>query len=228
MEAGFRCHRGHARCLRGVPRGRRAAGKVRPRRAGRVDWRIAPSRPPDGRWRSAQATGAKPLRPVAGTGRRAFRCSRPRRAHPTSQESENIVQELQIVENVGLSPDEMFSRLADHENLGKVLGVPVKRTRDGEGDVNGRASVRTLGLWPLDFDETITAFEPPGRIAYAITRGSPLRNHQAVILLSPSGGGTEVRWVISFNCVIPLTGGLIRRLMRVALTQGIRKLARTP
>lgn len=138
------------------------------------------------------------------------------------------MQELQIVENVGLSPDEMFSRLADHENLGKVLGVPVKRTRDGEGDVNGRASVRTLGLWPLDFDETITAFEPPGRIAYAITRGSPLRNHQAVILLSPSGGGTEVRWVISFNCVIPLTGGLIRRLMRVALTQGIRKLARTP
>lgn len=137
------------------------------------------------------------------------------------------MQQLQIVEYVDLSPDEMFARLADHENLGKVLGVPVKRSRVGEGDVNGRASVRTLGFWPLDFDETITAFEPPRRIEYAITRGSPLRNHHAVILLSPNGSGTEVRWSIDFDSVIPFTGGLIRRLMRIALTQGIRKLART-
>ena len=47
------------------------------------------------------------------------------------------MQQLQIVEYVDLSPDEMFARLADHENLGKVLGVPVKRSRVGEGDVNG-------------------------------------------------------------------------------------------
>jgi carbon monoxide dehydrogenase subunit G len=137
------------------------------------------------------------------------------------------VQQLQIVETVDLPPEQMFARLADHENLGKVLGVPVKRSRDGEGDVNGRASVRTLGFWPLDFDETITAFEPPRRIEYAITRGSPLRNHRAVIMLSPKGSGTEVRWSIDFDSAIPFTGGLLRRLMRVALTRGIRKLART-
>lgn len=137
------------------------------------------------------------------------------------------MQQLQIVENVGLPPDQMFARLADHENLGKVFGVPVKRSRDGEGDVNGRSSVRTLGFWPLDLDETITAFEPPRRIEYSITRGSPLRNHHAVILLSPNGSGTEVRWSIEFDTVIPFTGRPIRTLMRIALTQAIRKLART-
>lgn len=135
--------------------------------------------------------------------------------------------QLHILETVDLSLDEMFARLADHENLGKVLGVPVKRSRDGEGDVNGRASVRTLGFWPLDFDETITAFEPPRRIEYSITRGSPLRNHHAVILLSPNGSRTEVRWSIDFDPAIPFTGGVIRTLMRFALTHGVRKLART-
>ena len=137
------------------------------------------------------------------------------------------MQQLHIVENVDLSAEAMFARLADHENLGKVLGVPVRRSRDGEGDVNGRASVRTLGFWPLYFDETITAFDPPRRIEYSITRGSPLRNHRAVILLSPNGSGTEVRWSIDFDTAIPFAGGLIRTLMRIALTQGIRKLART-
>ncbi|MDM4773026.1 SRPBCC family protein [Solimonas sp. SE-A11] len=137
------------------------------------------------------------------------------------------MQKLQIVENVDLSPDQMFARLADHGNLGKVLGVPVRRTRDGEGDINGRLSVRTLGFWPLDFDETITAFEPPRRIEYSITRGSPLRNHHAVILLSSNGSGTEVRWSIDFDALIPVTGRPIRTLMRIGLTRGIRNLAKT-
>lgn len=137
------------------------------------------------------------------------------------------MQHLQIVENVDLSPEDMFARLADHENLGKVLGVPVKRSRDGKGDINGLASVRTLGFWPLDFDETITAFEPPRRIEYSITRGSPLRNHHAIIMLSPNGSGAQVRWSIDFDTAIPFTGALIRTLLRVALTHGIRKLAGT-
>lgn len=137
------------------------------------------------------------------------------------------MQQVHIVEKVAVSAEEMFSRLADHETLGKVLGAPVKRSRDGEGDINGCGSVRTLGFWPLDFDETITAFEPPGRIEYSITRGSPLRNHHAVILLTPRDAGTEVRWSIQFDAAIPFTGPLIRKVMRTVLTHGIRKLART-
>ncbi|MDT0496204.1 SRPBCC family protein [Algiphilus sp. W345] len=135
---------------------------------------------------------------------------------------------MQIIENVQLPPEEMFARLADHENLGKALGVPVKRIRDGEGSVNGVGSVRTMAFWPLDFDETITAFDPPRRIEYSVSRGSPLRQHSAVILLSPRGAGTEVSWSVSFASAIPLAGRLLRMVMRLALTHGIRKLAANP
>jgi carbon monoxide dehydrogenase subunit G len=138
------------------------------------------------------------------------------------------MQRLQIIEAVQVPPEEMFARLADHETLGKVLGVPVKRTRDGEGEVNGVGSVRKMGFWPLDFDETITAFDPPRRIEYSVSRGSPLRRHSAVILLAPHGSGTEVSWSVNFDSAIPLAGPLLKMVMRVALTQGIRKLARSP
>ncbi|MDE1011861.1 MAG: SRPBCC family protein [Paraburkholderia fungorum] len=137
------------------------------------------------------------------------------------------MQKLQIVENVGISTEQMFARLADHENLGKILGVPVKRSRDGRGDVNGLGSIRTMGIWPLDFDETITAFEPPRRIEYSVTRGSPLRNHHAVIALSPSENGTEISWSVHFDAAIPFTGPLVKNVMRIALTHGIRKLGRS-
>lgn len=137
-----------------------------------------------------------------------------------------MTHHLQIVETVPCQADILFSRVADHENLGKVLGVPVRRSRDGADDINGLGSVRTMGFRPLDFDETITAFEPPRRIEYRITRGSPLRNHRANVVFSPNGASTEVTWTIEFETRPALLGTVLKRALGLGIRQGLRKLAR--
>lgn len=134
--------------------------------------------------------------------------------------------QIQIVEMLPVSAETLFGRIADHEKLGKVLGVPVRRSHDGEGDLNGLGSVRTMGFKPLDFDETITAFDPPRRIDYRITRGSPLRNHQASVVLSPNGAATEVTWSIEFETVPALLGPVVKRALGLGIRHGLRKLAR--
>ncbi len=67
--------------------------------------------------------------------------------------------------------DEIFSALADHENLHKVFVLPVKRVKDGKPDVNGVGSVRKLGFGPLGIEETVTALAQNERINYQITKG---------------------------------------------------------
>lgn len=137
-----------------------------------------------------------------------------------------MVHRLQIVECFSVSAETLFDRVSDHENLGKVLGVPVHRSRNGDDDLNGLGSVRTMGFRPLDFDETITAFEPPRRIEYRITRGSPLRNHSASVVFSPNGAVTEVTWTIQFETRPALLGAVVKRALGLGIRQGLRKLAR--
>lgn len=133
---------------------------------------------------------------------------------------------LEVRRNIPLSVEKTFAILSDHNQLGGVIGLPCRRTRDGEGDVNGLGSVRTLGVRPLDFDETITAFEPNQRIEYRITRGTPLRKHVGTVRFSPAGSGCDVSWHIQYEMSLPVLGGVIREVLRLGLKRGLGKLGR--
>lgn len=133
---------------------------------------------------------------------------------------------LEVRRIVPLPVEKTFSLLADHNKLGAVLGLPVKRTRDGESDVNGVGSVRQLGLWPLDFDETVTGFEPNTRIDYRITRGSPLRNHRGSVRFEASGSGTKVTWNIEYEMGIPVLGAVLKHGLGFGISRGLGKLAK--
>ena len=121
---------------------------------------------------------------------------------------------------------ELFALLSDHEKLGPILGANVKRTRDGQGSLNGLGSVRTLSIGPLPgFDETVTAFEKDKLIEYKITRGSPLKNHKGVMQFYPSGaGGSRLHYTIEFDSKIPLVGPIIKTGLENAIRKGLKKL----
>ncbi|MGQ0696622.1 MAG: SRPBCC family protein [Panacagrimonas sp.] len=133
---------------------------------------------------------------------------------------------IEVRRIVPLPVEKTFALLADHNRLGTVLGLPVKRTRDGKGDVNGVGSVRTLGIWPLDFDETVTVFEPGTRIDYRITRGSPLRKHLGSVRFEPSGSGTQVTWNIEYEMGVPVLGTAIKHGLGFGISRGLGKLGR--
>ena len=69
------------------------------------------------------------------------------------------------------------------------------------------------------FEETVTEFEPPRRIVYKITKGSPLRGHVGVMTFAPEGAGTRFHYDIRLASPIPLVAPLVH----ASLTRSIKK-----
>ncbi len=117
-------------------------------------------------------------------------------------------------------PERIFAQLAEHENLAEVFGAKITRLRDGDGgERNGVGSVRQLKIGPAPpFEETVTEFVVPERIAYRITKGSPLRGHVGTMSFAatPDGG---TRFVYDIRLASPVPG--LALLVRTALTRSI-------
>lgn len=128
-------------------------------------------------------------------------------------------QKVEVVQDSRKSVAQLFDALADHNKLGKVLGVPVRRIKSGKGDVNGVGSVRLLGIGSVGVQETVTAMEPNQFINYRISKGGgPIRNHSGRVEFSDSKRGSRVIWTIEFDTPLPLLGPALK----FVLTQGIR------
>lgn len=119
---------------------------------------------------------------------------------------------------------DIFKALADHDNLAKLFGAPVKRIVDGPGDVNGVGSVRQIGFWPMAVHETVRAFEPHSRIEYQVTQGGfPMSNHRGQMRFSSLGEGSRLNWQIDFD-MPPLIGDVVTAVLKSVLSKGVRSL----
>lgn len=133
--------------------------------------------------------------------------------------------QIRITQNFDRPVDEVFARLADHDNLKHVFKVPVRRIRDGQGDPNGVGSVRRLGLGPLAVEETVTALARNRSIDYRITKGgAPLRNHRGSLRFAAAPGGSTVHWSIDYEVPLPLVGALVRAVLNSRISAGLRGL----
>ncbi|MDR3419395.1 MAG: SRPBCC family protein [Nevskia sp.] len=135
-------------------------------------------------------------------------------------------QKIEVVQDFSKPVGEVFAYLADHNNLRKVFGLPVRRVRDGADDVNGVGSVRRLGVGPLALEETVTALEPNRSIDYRISKGGgPVRNHRGKLEFSGSQRGSRVAWTIQFDTALPLVGPIIKLVLSQGIRQGLKRIA---
>ena len=135
------------------------------------------------------------------------------------------IHTIEIKETFDAPLHQIFELFADHERFGKILGAPVKRTRESDqADPNGIGSVRRIGIGPISMEETITSFEPETLIEYAITSASLLKNHFGRIRFeSVSDNQTRVQYTVYFEDAIPLTGALVKFVLNQALRRGMRR-----
>lgn len=127
------------------------------------------------------------------------------------------------------APERVFAYLAEHENLADVFGAKVTRLRDGDGgERNGVGSVRKLQIGPLPpFEETVTEFVVPERIAYRITKGSPMRDHLGVMTFAPtSAGGTDFVYGIRLGSPIPGVAALVQAALTRSIAKSLAKVDR--
>src|SRR3979411_1325610 len=123
-------------------------------------------------------------------------------------------------------PERVFAYLAEHENLAEVFGAKITRLKDGEnGERNGVGSVRQLKLGPLPpCEETVTEFQPSARIAYRITKGSPLRDHLGVMTFADDGsGGTQFHYHIRLGSPVPGLAAAVRASLTRSIEKGLAK-----
>ena len=135
--------------------------------------------------------------------------------------------DFQVTYDSAMSVDQLFARLADHNQMGKVLGAPIKRIVDGDKDVNGVGSVRKIGLGPLTvLEETVTSFVPGKSIEYTISRGpkAVLHSHKGTMNFSSTGKGSQVVWRIRFEAPIGLVGLALEKGLSGALKMGLKRL----
>ncbi|WP_295678648.1 SRPBCC family protein [uncultured Nevskia sp.] len=137
------------------------------------------------------------------------------------------MQTIEIVQEFSRPVAEVYEELADHNRLGKVLGVPVVRVRDGNSSVNGVGSVRRIGVAPLAIEETVVGAVAGKSIDYKITRGGwPLKNHHGRLVFKPlTGGRSQLTWHIEFNGALPGSAFLVKQILNLAISRGLKKIA---
>jgi uncharacterized protein YndB with AHSA1/START domain len=124
------------------------------------------------------------------------------------------MERVLIERRLASAPALLFPYLADHEHAAALFGSKV---------VSVHESTREMRPAPLlpTFDETITELVPDELIRYRITRGSPLRDHEGVMRLTPDGTGTFLRYEITFRGAFPGVGKLVAAMLRRNISRGL-------
>ncbi len=143
-------------------------------------------------------------------------------------------QHIDLVQEFKAPVNTVFSELTDHVKFGKLLKAKITRTVDGQGeDPNGLGSVRKITPVPLaDFEETVVTFKPNELMEYAVSQGSPIKNHIGRMEFSviKEGDGREstlLRYTIVFEpkLPIPFWGGLLKKAIETPIRKGLLVLA---
>jgi hypothetical protein len=124
----------------------------------------------------------------------------------------------------------LFRLAADGGRWSEWAGTFAPRSsweRQGDPSPGGIGAVRRLGLWPVVVREETVAYEQDRLHGYALRTAAPIRDYRAEVRFEPrDGGGTDVVWEGTFAELIPGTGPLAERVMRLILRSLTRRLVR--
>ena len=134
------------------------------------------------------------------------------------------MQRVDITYEFNLPAERVYEYLSEHEHLGPLFGAKIRRVRDGDTTRNGVGSVRALRVGPGPwFEETVTEAVPHSRIAYRISKGSPLRGHKGVLDFTPTEAGCRLHYVVEFGSVVPGLAKVVQLGLTRNLARGLRK-----
>lgn len=122
---------------------------------------------------------------------------------------------------------EVFARYTDHDGWSRWAGFgKIIVAREGTDSRFGVGSVRAFERVP-GLREEVVRLEPPRVQAYRVTAGPvPFTDHLGEVMFEEEGARTRVRWRVSFRPMVPGTGWVLGRGLRVLFGRVLRRLAR--
>jgi uncharacterized protein YndB with AHSA1/START domain len=121
---------------------------------------------------------------------------------------------------VAAPPEIVFEVLTDHRRYADI--TPMRKStleREGEPAPNGVGAVRVLSSVGPPLREEVIAYEPSTRFSYKLLSGAPVRDHVGTVELTPRDGGTEVVYAVRTASTLPLVGGAVVGVVRLAIKQ---------
>ncbi len=84
--------------------------------------------------------------------------------------------------------------------------------RPGDSSGHGVGAVRRIRYRRTTTIERVLEVEEGRRIAYTVVEGMPVRNYRGEVVLTPTAGGTRVRWSATWDGT--LVGRIVHRRLR--------------
>lgn len=132
------------------------------------------------------------------------------------------MRRIVVERKLAIPADRAYAYLSEHEHLGRITPLKAQRVCDGATERNGVGSKRKMsvaGLLP--FEEEVTAAVPGELIRYRVTKGGPLRDHNAEIRFTSDGPHTQLRWEIAFRPAVAGLGAPLEFALRQALLRAL-------
>jgi hypothetical protein len=97
--------------------------------------------------------------------------------------------------------------------------------RLGDPAPHGVGAARAFRIGRFRSVDTVLRFSPPTHLAYDYRGPLPIKDYRAEVELTPIASGTRITWRCDFVPRIPLTGRLMRVVLRKVLGDLSRQLA---
>ena len=135
------------------------------------------------------------------------------------------MRSIHVTRTIPAPAEEVFDVLADHANYDRFRAIHGSELiREGTPAPNGLGALRRIKVWPLTFEEEITAYDRPSRLDYLIVKlNVPFHHDGGKITLTPDGDATRVDWRSSYSVPTPVVGGLQELIWQPVLARGFRR-----
>lgn len=125
-----------------------------------------------------------------------------------------------FIRQVAAPPETVFEVLTDHRGYAGI--TPMRKSeleREGEPAPNGVGAIRALHSIGPPLREEVVSYERPSRFSYKVVSGIPVRDHLGTVLLTPEGSGTRVTYAVKTTPTLPLVGGAVVAVTKLAIKQ---------
>lgn len=128
------------------------------------------------------------------------------------------MKRIVLTESIAAPIDEVWAAITDHESMADWSPLRrVELAREGSPQRNGLGAVRHMvAVGPVIVEE-VTEWSPPNRYKYRLRAGAPIRDHLGTVELRQSGARTNVTWTIQFRPIVPGSGWVILRILRMVI-----------
>ncbi|MFG2120935.1 SRPBCC family protein [Streptomyces sp. NPDC048710] len=127
---------------------------------------------------------------------------------------------FEIRRTAAAPPETVFDVFTDHRRYADLVTAIRSSTLEQEGDPapNGVGAVRALRLPGVTVREQVTDFHRPGRYAYRMRSGVPLRHYTATVTFTPAGEGrTEVVYTVDVEPKLRALEPLLDKIVRKSI-----------